>query len=413
YEGFSALGNYEDAQQRAENILYEYVLILLDEGKEEEAIEQLGKLSGYEDEKEELINQQRYKRGINYYEQENYTQAINEFTQIQDYEDSQKYIVEAQMKIGNQAFIDGDYQKAIEIFEALEEEPLAEEKAREGKYFLALEKIRTEEYEEAIELLSEIENYEDAKDQITIARYQYANTLLNGKFYKKAAEIFSELGEYEDASLKAKQCYYALGVEEKMNQNFVEAGAYFALAEDFEDAKVLSEKAYSDYFSDAYEKTESLMTEEKYKEVVDLLQELDVENAPNEYKDLQNYYNEANYILANQLYNEGYPYEALIYYRNIPNYKDVSSSKLQRNAYLIIGTWKSDAGMIMEFNEDGTYKIDEEQGLYSVKQYSMLMGESQDEMELTYKVTRLVGDSLTLRYVKEEKDTIYRLVRQK
>ena len=117
-------------------------------------------------------------------------------------------------------------------------------------------------------------------------------------------------------------------------------------------------------------------------------------------------------MYANQLYNEGKPYEALPYYQNILDYKDVATSKLQRNAYIIIGKWKSEKGIEMIFSSDGSCVVDGIKGYYAVLKYGMFTGEQADELQLTHNIIHLVEDSLTLRTISEDNSITYKLIRQ-
>ncbi len=413
YEQLLDLGPYEDAQERADDSLYAYILQLKEENNDSEVLIQLEKLTGHEAEKEQLTNEIRYKQALALFDQENYTQAIGEFMEIVPYEDSEAKITQAKIALGDKAFDEKNYDAALKEYQSLDDESLVAGKILEIQYALAQDKIAEKDYEEAIKLLEELKNYQNAPTVLKETQYAYGKSLIDGNYYQSAADVFQALGNYQDAKELYQKCYYSLAIGAKREGNLVEAGELFLKAGDYEDAQEQSKKAYDDYYADRLEKAQGLMQEKNYQGAIEVLDVLDLDAVPRSYREILQIYNDANYTLANQLYNDGKPYEALPYYKNIPDYKDVSTVKLERNAYVIIGKWLSESGITMTFNDDGTCVIDGIEGYYRVQQYSMHTGKTPDKMSLTHKVTRLVGDSLTLRLIENDQDVVYKLTRQK
>ncbi len=115
------------------------------------------------------------------------------------------------------------------------------------------------------------------------------------------------------------------------------------------------------------------------------------------------------YRYAEQLYNDGKPYEALPWYRLIADYKDVSSRKLNRHAYRLFGKWESTRGALMEFREDGTCLIDGQEGYYVAGQYRLSTGKTPDTLTYTHNITHKTNTSLTLR--EESTKRLYKMKR--
>lgn len=412
YEKFMDINTYSDAQDLANEALLSQIKEAFDSENYTEVLTLLDKLDGYEEEKEEYLNQSHYQMGLEYMQKNEYTKAIEAFEKVIDYSDSGEKIKQAQLAIGNQAFEDGDYEKALEEYQSAADDKQTEEKMLEIQYAMALEKIKNKEYTKGIELLEEMVDYKQAGEKLQQARYEYSKTLIADGFYTGAIDVLKALGNYEDAETLLKQCYYVLATGAQKDNDLALAGSYFAQAGDYEDAAEKSTQAYEEYFAGSMDEAKKMMEGEDYQGVIDLLKGLDLEFVPKSYQNIVDFYNEANYIMANDLYNAGKPYEALQYYQNIPNYKDVGSSKLQRNTYLIIGNWLSDSGVKMIFRQDGSCSIDGEEGYYLVNRYSMYTGKTPGELNVTHKVTRLVGDSLSLRYIENDSDTMYKLTRQ-
>ena len=120
-------------------------------------------------------------------------------------------------------------------------------------------------------------------------------------------------------------------------------------------------------------------------------------------------YEEACYQYANELYKDKNPFEALKYYRQIPDYKDVTSKRLDKAVYRIMGKWESSKGAIMEFREDGTCTIEGKDYYYYASMYSLEIGDRPDDLEYTYNILSNTQNNLTLRH--EKQNILYRMKR--
>ena len=120
-------------------------------------------------------------------------------------------------------------------------------------------------------------------------------------------------------------------------------------------------------------------------------------------------YREACYQYANKLYSEKKPFEALKYYKQILDYRDVSSYRLSKTVYKIMGVWKADKdNIIMEFREDGTCSIDGREYYYTVpNMYSISLGDRPDETAYTYEIVSNNQTHLNLRHIKQK--VLYRM----
>ena len=120
-------------------------------------------------------------------------------------------------------------------------------------------------------------------------------------------------------------------------------------------------------------------------------------------------YNEANYNYANELYAQKKPYEALRYYRNIPDYKDVTEKKLNRICYRILGSWVSAKGIKMEFRDDGTCTIDGKDGYFNVSMYAMSVGTRANDLNQNWQIYSCTDKSLSV--INNSNKTQYKLTR--
>jgi hypothetical protein len=120
-------------------------------------------------------------------------------------------------------------------------------------------------------------------------------------------------------------------------------------------------------------------------------------------------YQEANYLYANELYNANKPYEALKYYRNILDYKDVSTKKLTRVAYRVVGTWKTDKGAVFTFRDDGTCTIEGKEMYFYAKNFTLMAGDRPEELNINYHIVDSREQRMTLRHTPTKK--LYKFTR--
>ena len=146
-----------------------------------------------------------------------------------------------------------------------------------------------------------------------------------------------------------------------------------------------------------------------YKTAVEALAPISQEYFTAKYADIPEMYQEACYQYANALYADKQPFEALKYYRLIPDYKDVTSKRLKRTVYEIMGTWETSKGVRMEFREDGTCAIDGREYYYSASVYALNLGDRPEELSLAYSIVSNSEKKLTLQHVKQK--TYYRMTR--
>ncbi len=111
-------------------------------------------------------------------------------------------------------------------------------------------------------------------------------------------------------------------------------------------------------------------------------------------------------------FGEKKPFEALTYYKQILDYKDVTETRLKKRIYQIMGTWQSSKGSFMEFREDGTCTIESRNYYYYIPSiYALHIGDQPDDLAYTYEIVSFDENSLTLRNVKQK--TLYKMTRVK
>ena len=95
------------------------------------------------------------------------------------------------------------YEDAIEIFSELDGYKDSETKINECNYEIAVKLMDDEKFEEAIEIFTELGEYKDCKTKINECNYAIANELMDDKKYEEAREIFLSLGEHGESEQMA------------------------------------------------------------------------------------------------------------------------------------------------------------------------------------------------------------------
>ena len=132
-----------------------------------------------------------------------------------------------------------------------------------------------------------------------------------------------------------------------------------------------------------------------YATAIQALESVSRQNASEAYADMERMYQEANYLYANQLYDGKKPYEALPYYRNIPDYKDVAR-KLDRVCYRMLGIWVSVTGIHMEFREDGTCTLDGRSYYFYATQFAFFTGDKPDQLRTEWTIHSCTAEALSI-----------------
>ena len=152
------------------------------------------------------------------------------------------------------------------------------------------------------------------------------------------------------------------------------------------------------------------MEHKDYKAVVEALAPLSQEYLTGKYADIPDLYREACYQYANALYSQRRPFEALTYYKQILDYKDVTDVRLTRMVYRLMGFWDTGKGVTMEFREDGSCTIEGEDYYYFAPNiYAINIGDDPDDLSYTYEIVSYGANYLTLRHAKTK--TLYRMTR--
>lgn len=371
---FITLGDYEDAVEQARKIRYELAETAFNAAEYDTAVPLYQALGKYQDSADKL-KQSLYAIAAAALETRDYQKAVEGFSSLGDYKDSKKQLEAATYQLALSLKTSGDMDAAINLLKTLADNTDAKNQLSEITMSEATKAQAAGDLEKASELYAALGDYGTAKENYHAVQYQLAMQKKQAKDYRTAASLFTALGDYQDAATQAEECNY-----EAYDKFAVPARA-------------------------AYETG-------NWKTVIDTLEGFDATNLPTAYRDLSNMYEEACYNYAEELYNAGKVYEALPYYQKIPDYRDVTTKKLQRRSYLILGEWKNaDGSRTAEFRSDGTCTLFGDELYFAVDGYGLKTGQTADALTLTHKLTTLTKDSLSLRVLADGSNIVYPLTR--
>ena len=166
-----------------------------------------------------IVPRQQYNHAVRNLEQGNYQVAIDEFTALESFKDSENMVFEAKYQWAKSMTAEKQYDEAISAFEGIRDYKDSETQIENCKiailnlkYDDAVTLMNNEKFEEAISAFKELEGYRDSDTQIEKCktaildyRYDEAVRLMNDGKYEEAVVEFQKLGNYKDSNdLEAK-----------------------------------------------------------------------------------------------------------------------------------------------------------------------------------------------------------------
>ena len=168
----------------------------------------------------EYIVQTKYNSAVELQNNKNYTEAIEVFEDLGDYQDSAKRVKECKYQNALLLVEAEDYAAAKLILNELKgyNEDIAT-KLQICDYSIAKKYLEKGKYEKAEELFKQLEDYGDSKEMVKECSYRKAVSLIESKKYAEAIEILSKLKKYSDASEKINEAKYLYVTENLSAEN--------------------------------------------------------------------------------------------------------------------------------------------------------------------------------------------------
>ena len=234
--------------------------------------------------------------------------------------------------------------------------------------------------------------------------------LENEQKYQEAIDLYEQMGDNERALERINACRYQLALAQKNAGELKTAGDAFAALGDYEDASQQASDCYDQLYGAASATAREALAEENYPAAIQALRDVDRTNLPRAYRDLEQLYQEACYSYADQLYRNHEPYRAMPFYQEAIGYRD-AESKLKRRAYLILGSWESASGTQAEFRTDGTCTLLGEELYFRVSNFSLLVGNSPDDLKSSFQISQLTAKGMSLRDLRDGSKRDYKFTK--
>lgn len=413
YEGakeyFRQAPELQAAQDALKECAYLPAMDYLQNGEEAQALALLETIPDYKD-SADYVNRLRYDQAISLLNDKQYDQAIPLLETLGDYRNSPEELQNARYYAAIALVDAGAYEDALLALGQLEGYKDSEDYMNKARYLMAVDMKEKGQYDAAKTLLEAIGDYADAPELVNECIYQQALEIASEGKLTQAAEMFQSISGYQDAAIRQQECAYQAAQNALAENDLAAAAQYFAMAGAYKDAAAQAEACSESYYASAYAAAKRAQQTQDYQGVVDALADLaGADYLPAKYADIPDMYKEACYQYANALYADRRAFDALVYYKQIPGYKDVDSKRLSKTVYQIMGKWESNKGVEMEFREDGTCTIDGRTACYYATTYALETGETQDDLAYTYNIVSNSKNSLTLRH--EKTNVLYRMQR--
>lgn len=400
---------YEPAAELMQECTYLPALALLQENDLSNALLLFESIPGYRDADDHALAI-RYELALNLMTGKNYLAAIDAFAALGEYENSPEELKNAQYAYALQLLDEGDYLSASDRLSALSSYKDSASYYKKAQYLLGQQMLAQDDLSAAAVYFYNAGNHEGALKQYQQCMYTLAENAIAAEDFELAAGYLSLIADYDNAESLRQKSVYLSAMQRKEDGDLSAAAALFASVPDYEDAALQADACYDAYYQEAYAQAQLAMDEKRYGDAVAALEYVSRDNMSEKYADIDDMYNRANYEYANALYADKKPYEALKYYNNILDYKDVRSEKLDRVCYRILGLWVSSTGVVMEFRDDGTCTIDGREYYFYAKNFSLETGDQPDDLSGGWTIHSCNGKTMSLENTRTHKQ--YKLTKQ-
>lgn len=391
--------SYEDVLELRQECVYLPATASLNGKDWQAAADGFERISTYKDSADKLI-QARYGLAAQKAEEGEWETAASLYALLGDYKDSETNLLATRYGLGVKRLQEGLWNEAAAVFTELTGYRDSADKLNEAMYHQAEDAYGAGDYRAAREQFAALGGYSDAVEQVRACDYALALAAEENGSIQEAAALFASVGAYEDAEAHAQALYYTLGGQALAGGQTLTAARCYAKASGYQDAASLAGMYFDAYYQEASISAQDAMDNGEYALAAALLGHMDLTELPAKYAALSGLWQEANYQEATRLYAAGKPYEALAYYRAIPDYKDVAQ-RLQRTCYLLLGEWAAADGRVYTFREDGTCTLNGEKLAFRAETYALYTGATADSLTQTHSVSSISATDMTLKDMRE------------
>lgn len=154
-----------------------------------------------------IVPNNQYNDAIELSENGEYRTAINIFTSLGDYRDSQERMLQTKYTWAEELLAEKAYDAAYVKFEEIKTYSDAATRMEDVRYAEAEDYLENKKYEYARSIFNDLGNFNDAKARTAEVNYLWAEEYLAGDNLEKALELFTKAGDYSDAQARADEVY--------------------------------------------------------------------------------------------------------------------------------------------------------------------------------------------------------------
>jgi hypothetical protein len=280
-----------------------------------------------------------------------------------------------------------DWAAAEAAFEALGDYSDAADRARALRYNQAAQLAAAGQWREASDLYASLGDYSDAADKALQVKYQAAGKMAASQQWEEAVDLYAELGDYGDSAALIPATRYQQAAAVAETGDYLAAAALYRNLGSYRDAAAQVNAMYDRYYEGPATSIAQASENNDHAQVIQIMSWLDTAQMPEKYNYLYTLYQKACYHEGNRLFREKKPYEALVYYRQLPaGYSKDVDNKMQDPCYLILGTWEDLHGNRYIFREEGVCSLNGEKLFFSVDGNSVFTGAEKDGLTQTHRL---------------------------
>jgi len=190
----------------------------------------------------------RYNNAVELMEGGQYAKAIDAFTELDGYKDSNAKITECEYYIAVDLLAAGKYPEAQAAFAALGDYRDSADMVIRCQYDQAVLWMNQSKYGEALEIFETLNGYESSAEHTLTCKYHQAIAMMDSGDLEGAIAPLEELGDYKDCADRLKECKYTCALKWKSEKKIVEAYETFLELPNYKDSNIHMAELKSTYY---------------------------------------------------------------------------------------------------------------------------------------------------------------------
>lgn len=199
------IGAFTTALYIIPTIRYEQALRCFNENNYEQAKEIFTDLGAFKDSNQFSAECQKYityNNAKNLFDKENYSEARDIFISLDNFENSEQMVDECEKGLeylhAKELYDSKNYEEAVEEFKKLDTFNNSDEMVNQCKYEIAKNLLEDKKYDDAIAEFKKLDSFNNSDEMVLQCKYEKAINLYNRNDLEDALDIFVELGEYKN-----------------------------------------------------------------------------------------------------------------------------------------------------------------------------------------------------------------------